>query len=933
MRILAYLLLKMWQNRGFTLGTLLGLTVAAAFAMSIPMYADGTLKRLVAGTLQEKTKGLPPASLYLKYQPSDMEDGDAQALEDANAWIEGALPGKIGFPALAYSARFGLPMSAVRSADARQGASGRLVRMELAWQSGISDLAELTEGKMPRDGVRDGFVEAAALGETMNRYGWKIGDTFTYIAKDRGGKTKRLAVRIVGVYKLKDETDLRLAIDGKEKLAETLLVSASTMTDTLLGTSKLVLGSAGWYYAFDLQDIRIRDLSPLIDQLQRLEITLNGMLEDTKVNLSFLGMLQEFRQTSLMLQAMLFALAAPVLAMVLYFITLCARQSLIRQRGEIAVLQSRGASPRQISALYAIEAAMLGAAALLAGPALAWYLAKAIGSSGGFLAFVGRKSIPVGFTPAAWLFGGVAALLAVAATIAPIRAYAGTSVVQHAQSRARADQPPIWQRFYLDVALLAASAAGWYLLRTGRLAAADTGGAAGADTIQPAIFVIPALLIFASGLVCLRLFPLLLRIWNALAGRRMPVALYLTLTQLSRSAAVFYPIMILLILTIGLGVYDASAARTIDRNASDRVNYQYGSDAVLQTAWESVQDENDANKLYYTEPPFGAYRNLPGVASATRVMKAGGAKVEIGGKSAGTALVVGIDNADFYRAAWFRDDLYPYPPYLYLDALGSAEQAALVSDGFAKRYGLKEGDLLRVSVGYGNEEAVDLAVVGIVPYWPSLYPDESPFIVANLEYLYRQIEKIPYEVWLDLEDGAKLAPVLETLADRGIAVTKADDARGELIARRNHPAQGGVYGILSLGFLITLLVSFLGYLIFWLFALSRRVVQLGILRATGLTRGQLTGMLLFEQLFTTGLSVAVGIGLGSLASRLFLPFLQEAAGDGARQVPPFRVVFEAEDTLKLYAATGIMLGAGACLLILQLRRLRVSQAVKLGEER
>jgi putative ABC transport system permease protein len=70
MRIFIYLLLKMWQNRWFTLSTLLGLTVAAAFAMSIPMYADGTLKRLVIKSLQEETKGLPAASLYMKYQSS-----------------------------------------------------------------------------------------------------------------------------------------------------------------------------------------------------------------------------------------------------------------------------------------------------------------------------------------------------------------------------------------------------------------------------------------------------------------------------------------------------------------------------------------------------------------------------------------------------------------------------------------------------------------------------------------------------------------------------------------------------------------------------------------------------------------------------------------------------------------------------------------------
>jgi putative ABC transport system permease protein len=928
MRIIVLLLLKMLQNRWFTLSTLVGLSVAAAFAMSIPMYADGTLKRLVAKSLAERTQGLPAGSLYMNYQASGSGGTDLDGLAEADRWISEQLPGRIGFPVMASSSRLALKPSVIRSADAEGGASSRLVRMQLAAQSGIPEHIELVEGRMPRDGMADGIVEALVLNEAMARNGWKVGDGFYYDAKDGDGKTKRITVRIAGTYRLKDEADLRWAIDGKEKLAETLLVSRKTLTDSLLAESGLVLDSAGWFYAFDLQNIRIGDLAPIIGELKRLEITLHRMLANTKVNLSFLDMLYDFERQSMLLQAMLFALAAPVLAMVLYDIVLNARQSLDRQRGEIAVLHSRGASPRQIAALYAIEAALLGAAALLIGLALAWFMAKMIGSSSGFLSFVGRKSIPVGRTATSWWFGIAATVLALVATTAPIRAYAGASIVQHTQQRARADRPPVWQRLYLDVALLAAAAAGWYLLDSGQIGSVS--GSDGMADIQPGIFVIPALFIFAAGLFSLRLFPLLLRGWNALTNNRMPVPVYLTLTQLSRSSAMFYPIMILLVLTLGLGVYSASAARTIDLNLSEKTRYQYGGDVVLEAAWEGVPDRNDQNKIYYTEPSFEAYRSLDGVKAAARVLKANG-KIEIGGKAAGSGLVVGIDNADFAMTAWFRRDMYPLHPYRYLDALGIDERAALVAEPFADRHGLKPGDPLRVAIGY-DDEPIDFVVVGTVPYWPSLYPDEGPFIVANLDYIFFEIEKIPYAVWLSMDDGAKLAPVLEQLAERGISIVRWFDVRSELAERRNHPSQGGVFGILSLGFLISLFVSLLGYLIFWFFTLSRRVAQLGILRATGLSRGQLTGMLLLEQLFTTGLSVAAGVVLGAAASRLFLPFLQQG-GDEGRQVPPFRIVFEADDMLKLSIATGFMLAAGAGLLVLQLRRLRITQAVKLGEER
>src|SRR5690606_35301958 len=98
------------------------------------------------------------------------------------------------------------------------------------------------------------------------------------------------------------------------------------------------------------------------------------------------------------------------------------------------------------------------------------------------------------------------------------------------------------------------------------------------------------------------------------------------------------------------------------------------------------------------------------------------------------------------------------------------------------------------------------------------------------------------------------------------------------------------------------------------------------------TRKQLTGMLLLEQLFTAGLSIAIGVLVGKGASYLFLPFLQTSA-DAKTQVPPFQVVFSSADTLKIYIVVGVMMLTGAALLFMHIRRLRVHQAIKLGEER
>ncbi|MNI36958.1 FtsX-like permease family protein [compost metagenome] len=228
---------------------------------------------------------------------------------------------------------------------------------------------------------------------------------------------------------------------------------------------------------------------------------------------------------------------------------------------------------------------------------------------------------------------------------------------------------------------------------------------------------------------------------------------------------------------------------------------------------------------------------------------------------------------------------------------------------------------------------MEFVIVGILPYWPSQYPDQTPFFITNLEYIYDQAPLIPYEVWLKMEPDAKVKPILETLQAKQIdlaAVPK--DVRNELIIQNKHPSRGGVFGILSLGFLVSVIVSLIGYILYWFFNLASRVVQFGVLRAMGLSRKQLTGMLLLEQGFTAGLSIALGIGIGKLTSYVFLPFLQTSE-NVKTQVPPFRVIFSSKDTNQLYFVVAFMMLTGATLLFLHIRRLRVHQAVKLGEEK
>ena len=73
------------------------------------------------------------------------------------------------------------------------------------------------------------------------------------------------------------------------------------------------------------------------------------------------------------------------------------------------------------------------------------------------------------------------------------------------------------------------------------------------------------------------------------------------------------------------------------------------------------------------------------------------------------------------------------------------------------------------------------------------------------------------------------------------------------------------------------------------------------------------------------------LGIGGFASRLFVPLLQ-VVRDAEQTVPPIRVVSLALDQIRIAGFVIIMLALGFVILSVFLFRIRIHQAVKLGEE-
>lgn len=189
----------------------------------------------------------------------------------------------------------------------------------------------------------------------------------------------------------------------------------------------------------------------------------------------------------------------------------------------------------------------------------------------------------------------------------------------------------------------------------------------------------------------------------------------------------------------------------------------------------------------------------------------------------------------------------------------------------------------------------------------------------------------PYEVWMKREPGATDTEVYSAIQEQGIELIDIKFTKNEIIKRKNDPMLQGTNGALTMGFVITMLVSTIGFLIYWALSIRSRVLQFGIFRAMGLSMRNIIIMLVNEQLLISGIAVLMGIIIGGLTSDLFIPLLKIAYSVEDLSIP-FRVFAYGTDYVKIYSIVGVMLLSGITILGILVSRININQAIKLGED-
>ncbi|HEX6972696.1 MAG TPA: FtsX-like permease family protein, partial [Limnochordia bacterium] len=770
-------------------------------------------------------------------------------------WLTAEVPARLAASPLVFTQGGGLGINRFEPQDPRQQPP-ESPYANVEFMTGIEELVTLVDGRWPGEAPRpDGTIEAVVDEAALEALNLLVGQRYTYLypipAEAEGAPEQYLEIPIEVVGAVRPRPDLVqsprwLYLPPFDK---TFFVKPALFINTLVGEMGLVPEEWVWYWVFDYRQVKVHWLEGLIEQLNAIETRAAQMMPLTRLWLSPESIWQWFAAQARVIRLLLFALSVPILGMVLYYVVLTANLTVQRRRSEIAMLRSRGAGAWQIVFAYAIEWLMLSGAALVIGPVLGLGIAAVMGASAGFLAFVDRTALPVTLLPDAYRYGAMAMGVAVLACLLPVIGVSRFSIVTFKQQATRGDRRPWWERYFVD--LLLVGIAWWGYRALTRQSAVVTSAQGQQETsllVDPMLFIVPLVFLVAFGLVALRLFPWGMRLLTWVTSRWSGVSWALMTRQLSRNPGQYTPLLLLLILTVSMGIYAAATARTLDRNFADRIHYATGADVVLTEQWRlpgggpppgmpaGVDGGGEMGGLFGVEPPqpvvyeppFYIHQELPGVAAAARVLTRE-VDARIGGNYKATGTMMAIDPVEFAHVAWWRGDLNPAHRNAYLNLLIRYPEGVLLSRDFMEKNGLHAGDWISLAI---QRQPIEFFVLGPVELWPTLYPtEEHPIFVANLNYVQEQFVLEPYDVWLRLEEDASLQTIVDRLREEGIYVIDLEDARATLIEGRRDPQRMGLFGILSIGFVVSGLVSILGFFLYTFLSLRNRILQFGVLRA------------------------------------------------------------------------------------------------------
>lgn len=938
--MLGVMLQKLWHKKWMVVCLLLGCILLTATVVCFPLYRNAAYNRMLQDEFDNylEENGAWPALFPLRMV--SQQDPGGKAMESVEEYAYG-LNGRLGTAEKMVVLYYNVVKTPAHSLMER-GREGQF-NLRPGFMSNLRDHVKILSGEMySEEGVSEsGALEVVISEAALVRQNLLVGEEIEFDKlKDADGKPLRLV--ITGVFAKKESGDFYWQTDPDE-MDEACLMNEAVFKQYFTGENAGRFNiTCNYYVLFDYKKLTAAQVDYTLSTTKELleKSSMRGVMGEP----AYQQVLESYVAKRTRINATLFILQIPVLIMLCAFLMMISTQMYEMERNEISVLKSRGASRRQIFLLYLYQSIFLALIGGAAGLPLGALFCRLLGSAENFLQFNFSRKLVIQYTGDAFLYLLAALFCCIVIMTLPAVGHSKTSIVKLKQQRA-VGKPSWWERIFLDVIFLGISLYGYYTYSSN--AAAMTERVLSGESMDPLLYVSSSLFILGVGMLTLRLQRLLVRFIYWVGKNLWGPAAYASLMETIKNGRKQQFIMLFMILTISLGMFHATVARTILQNARENREYLDGADLIVQEVWtdnSAFASGASGEKLefQYNEPDFSKYAALDGAESYTRVIFDSKAKLALGGNNSQPLTVMGINTKEFGQNTRMPAGLLPQHYYLYLNELAVNTDGVLVSSNMRAEFDLNIGD----KISFKSKEGFDATgkILGFIDYWPGYRPSTTQLnadgavsttnnylLIANLGELQRRWGVTPYQVWITVKEEGNNDFFYEWIDEKGVRVKTYTDRSKDIDNVLKDPLLQGTNGILTLSFIVTIILCAVGYLIYWIMSIRSREMVFGVLRAGGMHKGELFFMLILEQIFSGIFSVFSGILIGNIASDMFVPILQNSYA-AADQVLPMKLITDVSDLMRLYGVTAAVMVV--CLLVITgiVFRLNVAKALKLGEE-
>ncbi len=931
-----FLIQKLLHKKWMVVSLLIGNILLIAIAVSHPMYKRAALNRMLTDEFETYIAQTGEYPGILSFSMTRQAGGDEGFDSVNDLYLKGE--SLLELPLLAnLRIMQQTPTSAVNISERPDLVTwGSEMQVRLSCMSDLPAHAAMVSGDI-YNAEEDEVIQAVVGEQAFVEMNLLVGDILEF-PRVYGEDQTPLRVQIAGVFTYSDNTD-PYWVNAPDSYEDALFIDEGVFEELFFGernTHAVVL--ANWHTILDESQLRAENVDAFIERSN--EMTRSITRAGGRITGSaYLDILEEYQTNCLRAQTTLFILQVPIIVLLCAFLFMISGQMLSMEQNEISILKSRGAGRGQILLLYLGQSLILVFVSFVAALPLGMFLCQVLGSSSAFLEFVRRRSLEVFIDGEVLLYAAGAMALSVLVTVIPAFRYSRISIVNLKQEKSR-KKKALWKKLYLDVVIFSISLYGLYSFNRQResMVLEVLSGA----TLDPLLYFSSSLFILGAGLLALRLWPWLIRLIFRIGRKFWKPEEYTSFLQIIRTGDRQVFIMEFLILTVALGIFNATIARTILSNEEANLLYQLGADVVMQEKWRDNSSQvamGLADKLVYEEPDSNRFLEIDGVEAMAKVINVEATWNASSNTASNSVKLMGVTADAFGRVAKDMGE-GTYSLVQFLNVLGSNARAVIVSSNFKTREGFALGDSITFTY---NGTSMTGTIYGFFDYFPSSVltetvilqdgtadTQENYIIVANSSYINNCCGVTPYELWFAMEDGSP-DPLADYIEQRQVEVVKFENVEQMSYEIRTEPILQGTNGILTMSFIVILILCAVGFLIYWVLSIRERELLFGVLRAMGMSRRGIVRMLFNEQFFGSVLFIGVGAVIGVIASRLFVPLIQ-IAYTAQNQVLGVKLVTEAEDMVRLFAYIGIMFVICMAVLIRLIFRMKITNALKLGED-